>query len=33
MNKFGWVDLNVAYFFLPNKIAEREERVNSHSSL
>ena len=29
MNNFGWFDLNIA-FFLPNKIAEGEQRVNSH---
>ena len=28
MNKFGWFDLNVA-FYLPNKIAERKRRVHS----
>ena len=31
MNKFGWFDLNEA-FFLPNKIAECERLVHSHLS-
>ena len=33
MNKFGWFDLlKRRIFFLPNKIAERDRHVNSHSS-
>ena len=32
MNKFGWFDLLKRRIFLPNEIAERDRRVNSHSS-